>query len=407
MTRRVRSLFLLLVAFIALDAAAAIAANKGPYHPAGICGDLPRLQVTTAPGYCLGLFAEGFKFPRGLLALPDGDLLVADMVGWGVKKGTVTRLHRTADGKLTRTLLVNGLNMPHGLALGPDGKVYIGITGGVKRVDPANPKTTLEDVIGGTAAISGPPGDGRHPLVSLIFTDRQTLLINVGSASNNCETKGGGLPAADKPCLETEGAAAHGLVREISFDWSTGKATGSSVFSSGLRNSLGLIENAKTNQILQAENSRDDINDLMPNLKDDEDLPPDEINLLKNGAAYGWPYCYGANIPSPEYPHWDCSKYQKPLIELPAHGAPLGMAWFADGLAVGLHGYRSHGHRVIWFALDQNGLPIGAFKELISGWDGGDNGPMGAPVDLKSSGDGSLFISEDRNGTIVKLIKEP
>jgi glucose/arabinose dehydrogenase len=406
MTRH-RLLLVLLALFWLPTATAAFAASKSPYQPTGLCGGLPRLQVTTAPGYCLGLVAEGFKFPRGLLVLPDGDLLVADMVGWGVKKGTVTRLHQKADGSLTRVQLASGLNMPHGLALGPDGKIYVGVTGGVKRFDPGDPKKTLEDVIGGAAAVSGPPGDGRHPLVSLIFTTRQTLLINIGSFTNNCETKGGGLPVADQPCPETLGKMPHGSVVEISFDWSSGKATGSHVFASGLRNSMGLIENPTTQQILQAENSRDDINDLMPGLPDDEDLPPDEINLLQDGAAYGWPYCYGANIPSPEYAHWDCSQYRKPLIELPAHGAPLGMAWFADGLVVGLHGYRSHGHRLIWFARDQHGLPIGPFKEMISGWGGDKNGPMGAPVDLKPSADGGLFISEDRNGTIVKLVKRP
>src|SRR5260221_3251792 len=404
-----RRFFLLAMALLIglLAVTTAEAASKSPYHPAGICGGLPRLQVTTAPGYCLGLFAEGFKFPRGLLVLSDGDLLVTDMVGWGVKKGTITRLHRDTDGALTRTILIERLNMPHGLTLGPDGKIYIGVIGGVKRFDLGNPTQTLEDVIGGTAQLSGPPGDGRHPLVSLIFTDRKTLLINIGSFTNNCEAADGSLPAPDKPCPETLGSMPHRSVVEIGFDWTTGKAIHHHVFATGLRNSIGLLENPPSKQILQAENSRDDIADLMPNLKGDEDLPPDEINLLQDGATYGWPYCYGANIPSPEYPKWDCHSYRKPLIELPAHGAPLSMAWFADGLAVGLHGYPSNGHRGIWFALDQSGLPTGSFKELIRGWGGDANGPMGAPGELKPSADGGLFISEDRNGTIVKLVKRP
>lgn len=382
------------------------AASVESYHTKGSCAGLPRLQVETAPGFCLGLYARGFKFPRGLLVLDQGDLLVVDMVGWGVARGTVTRLHRNDDSSLTRTLLIDKLNQPHGLALGPDGKVYIGVVGGVKRFDPAHPRGSLEDVIGGKAKIGGLPTYGRHPLISLLFTDRQTLLLDGGSETDNCETADGALPNPDRPCPETQRVMPRGVVREVSFDWSTGQATGLRTFASGLRNSVGLIENPATNVILQAENSRDNIADLIPAMKDDEDLPPDEINVLKDGDSYGWPYCYGENVASPEYPKWDCSHEHKPLILLPGHAAPLGMAWFDRGLAIGFHGYRKNGHRIVWFALGTDGLPAMPYKELVSGWEAGSTGPQGAPVDLKPSADGGLFISEDHNGTILKLVKE-
>jgi glucose/arabinose dehydrogenase len=276
------------------------------------------------------------------------------------------------------------------------------LAGNVKRFDPADPAGTLADVIGGDAAIAGPPGDGLHPLAALLFTSRETLLVNGGSATNNCEGPKGEPPPQGVACPETRLPKPHGVVWEYTFDWNTGEAISVKVLAEGLRNSLGLIE-AKDGTLLQAENSRDSINDFMPDLADDEDLPPDEINVLVGGSHYGWPYCYGANLRSPDYPNFDCTKMTKPLIELPAHAAPLGMTYFDGGLLIALHGYRTHGHRIVKFQVNAQGVPEGELQNFVEGWDDGDTGPQGAPVDMEPMSDGSLLISEDRNGTILLL----
>jgi glucose/arabinose dehydrogenase len=376
-------------------------AQQGPYRISGRCGDLPRVDLHTADGYCVGLVTAGLKFPRGLLPLDDGRLLVTEMIGWGSPNGRVDLLTPDGHGHYTKKELVRHLNQPHGIALGPDGKIYVGVIGAVKRFDLADP-AAVEDVIGGKSLVQGPPGDGRHPLVSLLFTKAGTLLVNVGSFTDNCEDKDGN-PAKDgQTCPETVAANPHAQVREYSFDWQSGKATGSRVYGDGMRNSMGLAQYPASGLILEAENSRDSIDAVMPSLANDEDLPPDEINVLEPDGHYGWPYCYGANVPSPEYPHWDCSAYNAPLVELPAHAAPLGMAYWHDGLVLGFHGYRAHGHRVVWFPIDTSGKPNGPFKELISNWEE----PQGAPVDVRPGADGALYIAEDHNGTVLRLVAE-
>jgi glucose/arabinose dehydrogenase len=382
-------------------AASPAIAQQSPYRLSGRCGDLPKVDLHTADGYCVGLVAAGLKFPRGVLPLADGRLLVSEMIGWGSPNGRIDLLTPDGQGHYAKKELVRHLDQPHGLALGPDGKIYIGVIGGVKRFDLADPSAVV-DVIGGKSGIEGPPGDGRHPLVTLLFTKAGTLLVNVGSFTDNCEDESGNPPKGDRTCPETVAANPHAQVREYSFDWSSGKATGWRVFADGMRNSMGLAQYPSSGVILEAENSRDSIDQVMPNLPNDEDLPPDEINLLEPGGHYGWPYCYGQNVPAPEYAHWNCGQYRPALVDLPAHAAPLGMAYWRDGLVLGFHGYRSHGHRVVWFPIDSSGKPNGPFKELIFDWDK----PQGAPVDVRPGADGALYITEDHNGTILRLIAE-
>jgi len=398
---RLPSVFVIAAALLA-PCAPALAQQQGPYPLSGTCDGLRKVALQTAPGTCIGLVAAGLKFPRGVLPLKNGTVLVAEMMGWGTKNGRITALTPDGKGGYARKQVLKGLKQPHGLALGPDGKVYVGVVGGVKRFDPGSPGKTVEDVIGGESAVKGPPGDGRHPLVNMIFTQRKTLLVNVGSVSNNCERANGDLPQPDQICPETRAPAGHGLVREYEFDWKTGQAKGWIVYAEGLRNSLALVEFPESGVVLQGENSRDSIDDLMPELENDNDLPPDEINVLTAGARYGWPYCYGANIPSPEYPGWDCAGYHPPFIALPAHAAPLGMAYWDQGLVVGYHGYRDTGHRIVWFPIDADGKPRNEPKELVFGW----VDPDGAPTDLKSGSDGALYVTEDRNGTVLRLAKE-
>ncbi len=377
-------------------------AQSAIYPISGTCDGLPRIDIPVAAGYCLGLVAEGLKFPRGLLPLADGRLLVAEMMGWGSDRGRLTLL--TEDkGRYRRTVILRNLRQPHGLVLGPDNRIYVGILGGVKRFALAAPQA-VEDVIGGASGIDGPPGDGRHPLTSLVFTTEGDLVLNVGSASNNCEDAADRPPIPDSACAEGD---THGLLRLYRFSWPEGKVKDWSVLAWGLRNSIGLAVHPRSGILLQTENSRDDIDRLMPILADDEDLPPDEINLIEYRRHYGWPYCYGANLPSPEYPDWDCSTYRAPRIELPAHSAPLGLAWWDGRLFVGYHGYRRHGHRLVAYETDAEGKPIGVPQNIVAPWDGADgSSPPGAPVDLKVGPDGALYISEDRNGTILRLTRQ-
>ena len=80
------------------------------------------------------------------------------------------------------------------------------------------------------------------------------------------------------------------------------------------------------------EMGRDDLGD---------NLPPDEINIILEGRNYGWPYCYGKRLhddkTDPAGAHREFCKETIPsFIDLPAHSAPLGLAFFPAGVAPGV-----------------------------------------------------------------------
>ena len=341
-------LALLLPRCCACSRTASAAAVKG-YATAGDCGGFPRIDVKTPPGWCAGLVARELRFPRGLAILANGDLMVAELGSWMPDRGRVSIL-RKAQG-YARSVLLEGLNLPHGVALGPDKRVYVGVIGGVFRFDPADPAKTHTDVIGGASGVAALPDPGLHPLVSLVFDARGDLLLNVGSASDHCNGEDGTPPSPARPCPETLGAQAHGLIRRYAMHWPDGRATGYTVEAEGLRNSLALGLHRASGKLWQAENSRDAINKADPRLKD-ELLPHDELNLIVAGRHYGWPYCYDQNVPSPEYPSYDCKSKTAPVLLLPPHAAPLGMAFDDDGvlpapytgaMILSYHGYRKTG----------------------------------------------------------------
>jgi len=390
------------------------------------CDGFPQLPIATLDGMCLGLVAQKgerwpAKMPRTLIELADGKLLVADMGGWAPNKGKLWLIDPSATSA-TASALLNGLNLPHKLLPGPSGKFYLGEAHRIRRFSWVDGKVSgLETVVDSLPDRTG----YLHPLKNFAFNAHGDLLINIGSTSDRCEK-------ASLAAECTNGVEAS--IRQYDYVATTDSWSKKfQVLGRGLRNSMALVVHA-SGTVLQAENSID---------LADADAPYEEINVIAGDAFYGWPKCYNRDV-ALDGNRCLMVDYQQPWTLLPPHVAPLDAIYYRHDklpaldrhLLMSWHGYRVTGSRVVAYPIDVKGRPllqqqanfrrapqtptaaytehpfaptgtlgdVAQHLEVVSQWHSIPGlRPEGAPVGLTQARDGSVFIVDDRNGSILRL----
>lgn len=322
----------------------------------------------------ISIFADTLKTPRVLLFDSAGNLLVSAM-----GEGSVYAIKPDQ----TKIKLISGLNNPHGLAL-KDGYLYIAESDKVQRYtyDQAGLK------LGPAEKLFDLPGSGVHFTRTIKFGTDGMLYVSVGSSCNVCQE------------IDERRAA---ILKYNPTDWTY------TIFAKGLRNTVFFINNPKTNQWWGNDMGRDLLGD---------NLPPDDLNIIRQGGNYGWPICYGQGINDRDfdkniYIQNPCNNTIAPIWEYPAHNAPLGLVfinsplfpqeWQGD-LLVSLHGSWNRsvpdGYKVVHLKVD--GDKVTGSEDFITGFLTA-NGVIGRPVDLVFSPDGSLYLSDDKAGVIYKI----
>ena len=250
------------------------------YAAKGTCAGHPGVALSVPTGWCAGLVADardGLRMPRRLLEVAPHRFWIIDMGNWEPRRGRLLELRtdiaRGQPGRLR--VLATSLDRPHGLAKGPDGRIYIGEAGTVWR-------TPLGETVQRQNVITDLPADGAHPLKELAFTPDGRLLINMGSSTDACRGDDQKQPL---PCPDLTGPQPRAAVYVATFGGKDFALQSFKPLATGLRNSLGLASTTArdgTVRLWQAENSVD---------YTDAKLPAEELNELKAGASYGWPYC--------------------------------------------------------------------------------------------------------------------
>jgi len=367
-----------------------------------------------AAGLGVTAFAKGLEHPRWLYTLPNGDVLVAEtnappkpddnggIKGWFMKlfmrratgpaeSANRIRLLRDADGdgvaEVQKTFL-EGLNSPFGMALIGDA-FYVANADAIVRFPYKDGAITGE----GTKVADLPGGPINHHWTKNIIASRdgKHLYATVGSNSN----------AGENGLDKEKGRAAI---------WEIDPASGASrVFASGLRNPNGLAWEPTTGQLWTVVNERDELGN---------DLVPDYLTSVQDGAFYGWPYSYWGQ-------HVDTRiKEQKPDLVakavvpdygLGAHVAALGLTFsdgsllpqsYRGGAFVGLHGSwnreQHSGYKVV-FVPFADGRPSGPPSDVLTGFLDKDGNARGRPVGVAMDKAGALLVADDVGGVIWRV----
>lgn len=392
------------------------------YNSSGLCGGFSKIDIKTAPGFCVGLLdnGEGMVFPRTAIEVDAKNILVVDMGGWKESNGKLYLLTLTNGQYIRKTILdaatsknalvKKALDRPHLILRGPDQKFYLSSTSMIIRLDPL--VTPIEKSF--EVVIDELPHLGLHPLKVFTFDDQQNLYVNVGSATNVCKKQGIFFDKQPE-CSEVEDKQiGQAQVRKYLKNNDGTYSKNFIIFAKGLRNSMGLLWNKNLQVLFQAENGRDNIAENNSSLNN-ANLPHEEFNILSEGQSYGWPYCYDNNLNNPEWSGYNCSTQRAPHMLMPAHASPLSLmtyqgslfpTWYKNRMLISLHGYEPRGHRIVAYLRDDKGLPTHNPLSIVYGWEAVGNQPKGSPVGLSEMSDGSVLIVEDKNRKVLRLFYE-
>ncbi|HET9386012.1 MAG TPA: PQQ-dependent sugar dehydrogenase [Gemmatimonadales bacterium] len=348
-------------------------ACRSPQPAAGQAGDNDQLRVPD--GFKISVFAENLRGVRYLTLGPDKAIYASQPASGLIVKLSDANADGVADTVIT---VARGLGGPFGIAFRGD-TMFVAEERRVVRFDPRG--TAPVAIISGIPAgghstrtiLFGPPPDGK-------------LYLSVGSSCNLCD----------------ERDSLRATVSQFNRDGSGGR-----IFAKGLRNAVALAFHPTTGELWSGNNDRDNLGD---------DVPPERVDIVRDGGYYGWPQCYLPGKPNPEYGSADCSKVEPPAITVQAHSAPLGLAFYTGSqfpaeyrgdAFLTLHGSWNRsvptGAKVVRIQVDSGGRRATGVDDFITGWQRADGSRWGRPVGLLVLPDGSLLVSDDTGGKIWRV----
>lgn len=383
-----RLAFLLLVSPSALFAQKGLpdktitAASVSTHYPDHVDFKMSMLSQLKVPaGFTVTVVASGLGKPRMMEVTDDGSLYVTRR-----DAGDVLLLKdRDGDGKFDdMKAVVSQFKGVHGIAR-QGNFLYLCANRELKRYT-INPDGSLKDTMNIFLDL---PDGGQHGNRTLAFGPDGMLYLSVGSDCNDCN----------------ETNPEHATMLRINPDSMTRM-----IYARGLRNTIGFDWRPGTSELWGMDNGTD--------WRGDE-IPPEELNQIRQGSHYGWPLVFGKQVPdhTREDPNGSTkeafAKMTEPaVLTFPAHSAPINFrflrsmafpATYRNDAIVSWHGSwnrkKPEGYKVqrIHF---ENGKPV-RVDDFFSGFLSADGSTrFGRPAGIAVSNDGKIYVSDDENGII-------
>jgi glucose/arabinose dehydrogenase len=378
-------------------------------------------------GFCALVVADNLGPARHLTVAQNGDLFVALEDSRG-KTGGIVALHdKDGDGRMDVTERFG----PEG-GTGIDlrkGYLYFATTTAVMRYKMGNgelkPASAPEIIVGDL------PKQQEHADKTFAFDDKGGMYVNVGAPSNECQPQDrrAKVPGQD-PCPLLE---KHGGIWRFDENRSGQKQDDGKKYATGFRQMVALAWH--DGALYAAMNGRDQLDTLWPDhfaAQDNAERPAELLMQVKEGANFGWPYCYydfvqNKYVLAPEYggdgkKTTRCEQVTPPVAAFPAHWAPVDLMFYTGtqfpkryqgGAFIAFHGSwnrapQQAGYNVTFQPVSA-GKASGKYEVFADGFIGKpsitrSNEAVYRPDGVAQGPDGSLYIAESQKGRVWRVM---
>jgi glucose/arabinose dehydrogenase len=359
--------------------------------PAGVRAAAPPVGLTVPAGFTIERIAT-VEQARELTVAPNGDLFV------GTSRNAVYVVPDALGNAAPAKVFVELSDHPVAGVTIDGERMYLGAQFGVYELPYRSGDRTARAQPRKIESVRT-SGVARDHFTTTVVVANKLLFTSVGSSCNNCD-----------PDLD----ATRATIQQADLD-----GTGMTVKARHIRNAIALAVDPATGVLWAGVAGQDEL----PHGHPYEMFDP--VTLHSGVADYGWPYCYENHQAVGSH---DCSGQTVARVVFPAYETPIGATFYPEhptgahafpeayhgGAFVTLHGSWHQPPvppRVV--VVPMNGDtpktpvnwddPTTQWKDFVSGFQNASGQRLARPTGVAVAPDGTLFVSDDEDGGILRI----